>query len=111
MLNYHYEKKSGTIVLTVDGDVISTTTENIRQGLDALMADSLVWGESWSILLLDMSATKMLDSLGLNLLVSLLKRVQARSASLHVKITSRMVHQTLLATRLDRQITIHSQHS
>jgi anti-anti-sigma regulatory factor len=48
----------------------------------------------------------MVDSTGLNLLVSIIKTVSPRGAKVAAKIANANVHRTFLYTRLDKQMTI-----
>jgi anti-anti-sigma factor len=48
----------------------------------------------------------MIDSVGLNLVVSLLKTVQKRGATLQVATTDQNILRTLAFTRLDKQLEL-----
>ncbi len=103
---HHELKKNHELYVKVEGEIISTTVNVLREELNQLFNNEAVWGTEWNILTLDLQNTQMLDSLGLNLIVSLIKRVKDRSSSVQALVKSRMVYQTLLATRMDRQMVI-----
>jgi anti-anti-sigma factor len=52
------------------------------------------------------STAKMIDSVGLNFVVTILKAVQANKGKLEVVYANPNVHRTLLFTRLDKHATL-----
>lgn len=107
MLTYNLDLKRNELQLSFSGDIISTNVDELDAKLRALVDNSAVWSQNWSTLTIDMTSTQMLDSLGLNLIVSLLKRVRERPITVRTYLRSRIVYQTLLATRMDKLMTLH----
>lgn len=99
------ETRQATVTLRVEGDLTSTTAENIRTQANALI-DAPPGASDWRALRLDLARTKMVDSVGLNLIVSILKAVQRRGAVLEVVYSNPNVHRTFLFTRLDKHVTL-----
>ena len=93
------------VVVRVNGDLVSTTAASVRGEIDTAIsaADE---ARSWSVFQLDLATAKMIDSVGLNLVVSLLKRLQARERRLQVTYCDPNVLRTLTFTRLDKQIEL-----
>ncbi len=92
--------------VTLPGDVLSTNIEALRKQIFDLLASEPVNKDSWETLEIDLTAAKMVDSMGLNFLVALLKHVQERKGKMAIKVSSTHIHRTLLFTRLDKQMDI-----
>lgn len=106
MITHSLDLRNKQLVICVSADMTSTTVEQQQQMLSDIISKSSVWGEPWDKLVLDLRATQMLDSLGLNMLVGLVKRVKDRDATIVTHLKNRIVYQTLLATRMDKQMDI-----
>ncbi|MCC6234108.1 MAG: STAS domain-containing protein [Verrucomicrobiales bacterium] len=95
-----------TLTVQIPGDVLSTTVEGVRQEVSTLLALPTVKLGCISRLQLDLQRAKMIDSAGVNLLVGLVRACQTANLKLGVIVSSRVVHRTLLFTRLDRHVDI-----
>lgn len=107
MISHQLNRKQKEFVLAFEADAISTTVDQMQAELETVVSSSSNWNEQWETLTLDMRLLQMIDSLGLNLLVSLIKRANNRDIKIRTLLRSRMVYQTLLATRMDKQMSIH----
>src|SRR5262249_14932779 len=87
----------------VAGDILSTTSESIREQLSQRLESS---GASLGLFELDLPRTHMIDSVGLNLLVWLIKQVGARNGKLRIRLADANVMRTVRFTRLDRHAEI-----
>ena len=94
------------LTLRVVGDLISTNAQGVRKEIDELFGNSETAPFSCSTLRLDLSEAQMVDSVGLNLIVFLLKRVQKLGAKLQVAYSSPNVLRTFTFTRLDRHLEL-----
>ena len=72
------------LTLTVPGDLISTTLEPLRGHIQDLSKGSPATAPAWTTLRLDLTGAAMVDSAGLNLVVTLLKQAQSRGARLQI---------------------------
>ena len=100
--NLDLEKK--WLTLRVAGDLISTNAEALRGEIDELLKAESPAG--WNTFRLDLTTAQMVDSVGLNLVVNLLKRVQKREARMQVLYGHQNVLRTFIFTRLDKQVEL-----
>jgi len=105
-MNYQINDAAKTLSITVPGDVLSTNADALREKIFGLLESPAVRLGAWDTLSLDLSAAKMVDSVGLNLLVALVRAVKSRQAKIRAIIKSPNIHRTLLFTRLDREMEL-----
>jgi anti-anti-sigma factor len=96
--------------MVVEGDVLSTTAESLRTRLAEVLENSAKSCAPLAIFELDLRAARMIDSVGLNLLVWLLKKVQALGGKVRLRIADSNIERTLQFTRLDQHAEIVRQH-
>ncbi|MDX2186338.1 MAG: STAS domain-containing protein [Opitutaceae bacterium] len=90
------------MVVTFDGDVLSTSVDSLREQFSKLLEGN----PAWTQLELDLTAAKMMDSAGLNLITSVIKSVKARGVQVSARIASKTVHRIFLFTRLDKHVEL-----
>ena len=90
------------LTLRVPGDLISTNAEALRAEINGLLEPSERSARSWNAFRLDLSAATMVDSVGLNLIVTLLKRVKKAGGTMQIAYSSPNILRTLTFTRLDQ---------
>jgi len=95
-----------SVTLRVPGDLISTNADALRNEIGGLLETSGGAPRNWDLFVLDLTAAKMVDSVGLNLVVSLLKRVQARGARMQINYASPNILRTFTFTRLDKHVSL-----
>ena len=95
-----------TLKLTFPGDISSTTAATLRDQVFNLMAKLKDNGGEWRKLTLDLTAAKMVDSAGLNLVVHLIREAKSAEQSVSALVADRTVHRTFLFTRLDKQVEV-----
>ena len=95
-----------TLEVTIPGDVLSTNAEQIRSEILALFESDAVKTASWDTLRLDLTAAKMVDSVGLNLIVSLYKEAHKRRAKAIAVNSNPNIQRTFLFTRLDKHLQV-----
>jgi anti-anti-sigma factor len=95
-----------TLTLHITGDLISTTAEALRAELAALFGTADETPREWDLFRLDLTSAKMIDSVGLNLVVSLLKYIQKRGAKMQVVYSSPNIARTFAFTRLDKHVEL-----
>ena len=105
-MNSARHPESSVATIRVSGDLTSTTVGPVRLETDKLLMPDSVIAQGWTILRLDLTTAKMIDSVGLNLLVSILKRVQKRGASMQIVCPDPNIERTLAFTRLDQHIQL-----
>jgi len=97
---------SQTLTLVFTGDVLSTNVGTLRQEIFTLLESQEVKRIPWQTLDLDLTASRLIDSMGLNLLVSVIKLARNRSAKVVGRIASPNVQRALLFTRLNTQMEL-----
>jgi anti-anti-sigma factor len=102
----HSENDEKTVQVLVPGDVLSTNVESLREEIKAVIKAAEAGLPDWNMLELDLTAATMVDSAGLNLIVSLVRLAGRRGGKVRVRIKSSGVHRTLLFTRLDEHLEI-----
>ena len=97
---------TGTFTVTFFGDLISTAVERLRPEITLLFGDLAKPDSDWKLLQLDLSTAKMVDSVGLNFIITVLKSVQKKGAKMRVKYSDQNVHRTFIFTRLDKHVEL-----
>jgi anti-anti-sigma factor len=105
-MNSHPNSGEETLTLCVPGDLISTNVETFRTEADSLFGTAAGTPPKWHRFILDLTAAKMVDSAGLNLVVSLLKRVQSQGAKMQITYSSPNILRTFTFTRLDKHVEL-----
>lgn len=107
-MNYTLNDSQGVLHVSLPGDVLSTNVDSLSKSFTEMLNSSAVSGGRWTRLVLDISKAKMVDSMGLNLIVSLVRQVKTRGAKLEVRINNPNIHRTFLFTRMDQQVDLVS---
>jgi anti-anti-sigma factor len=94
------------LTFRVSGDLISTSVEGLRKDAASFLDAADGPPPAWNILHLDLTAAKMVDSVGLNLVVALLKRAQKHGRRMRVTCGSANVVRTFAFTRLDQHVEL-----
>ena len=102
----HLDPNDGTFTITLNCDLTSTTVEQLRPELRAQLDAPAQPAGAWKLFRLDLAATRMVDSVGLNLIIGLLKAVQQRGARMQILCANPNVHRTFLFTRLDQHVEL-----
>lgn len=100
------DPKTGVLTITIHGDLVSTSADQIRTQMNAVLAAPAPPDAAWRLLRLELLTAKMVDSVGLNFLVSILKAVQKNGARMQLVYTNPNVHRTFLFTRLDKHVEL-----
>lgn len=108
-LSFHLDKRQKQFSITFLTDILSSNVKELSDNIGKKWEE--IKNDDWNILFIDISASKLVDSMGLNLVISLLKQAQNRGSKVKCKIASRTIHRTLLFTRLDKQMEIEFQES
>lgn len=87
-------------VLTPSGILDSTKAEEVRTQVESALANGT------KTLLMDLKETTFVDSSGLGILVSMLKKVRANSGEMHVCSINPQVKMLFELTSMDRVFTI-----
>ncbi len=90
--------------LELPGDVLSTNVRELRPLIFAEL-DRLPAGGP-ATLELALPGAKMVDSAGLNLIVSAMRAAGAKGARMRVVVTNKNVHRTFVFTRLDQHLEL-----
>jgi anti-anti-sigma factor len=105
-MKHDLNSSSKTLTLEFPGDLISSNANGLRQDIFALLESDAIGKAAWQYLVLDLTAAKMIDSMGLNLLVTVIKLARSRNAAVVGRIASANVERVLVFTRLNSQMTL-----
>lgn len=96
------DSQKHTLAITIPGDLTSTSVREYGAEIDLALTGPPGAAAPWKIVTLNLAAAKMVDSMGLNLIVKILKAAQSAGGRLQIVFGNPNVHRTLLFTRLDR---------
>ncbi|MFO1475275.1 MAG: STAS domain-containing protein [Verrucomicrobiota bacterium] len=99
-------QENAVLTLTVPGDLVSTTAPAVREAARPLLEPGAGAAAAWRLVRLDLAAASMVDSVGLNLIVTLFKAAQRSGAKMQLLYKDPNVHRTLLFTRLDKHLEL-----
>ena len=96
----------GALSVTIPGDILSTNADTLHEEIFALLESAPVKAGQWNTLKLDLTGARMVDSVGLNLIVSIIRAVKSRPAKMEATLSSANIHRTFQFTCLDKQMTL-----
>lgn len=105
-MNHLLDVREKTLRIEVPGDVLSTNADTLREEIFGLLDSTTVKQAAWDTLKLDLTAAQMVDSVGLNLIVAIIRAVKTRNGKVVTTIKSPNIHRTFLFTRLDKQMEL-----
>ncbi len=97
-----YTEETTCLKLTLAGDLKSTTIAEIRRDLGGILKSEYVFLLKITSVELDISSAGIVDSLGLNLVLSVLKWAGTCNAEVCIFVGTRSVYETLMAIGLDK---------
>jgi ABC-type transporter Mla MlaB component len=92
---------NGVLHLIIRRDVLSTCVRELFDKLQAVQNDGEVRQASWRTLEVDLTGAKMIDSMGLNFVVHVLRWATARSANVRILIHDKNLDRLLRFTRMN----------
>jgi len=95
-----------TLTLRVSGDLLSTNAESVRKESTGLFEAAGKASQKWNTFRLDLTSAKMVDSVGLNLIVTLLKHVEKSGARMQIAYSDQNVQRTFVFTRLEQRVEL-----
>jgi anti-anti-sigma factor len=93
-----------TLKLTIQGDILSTSIETLRPDIFGVL--ERVPPGPWEILVLDLTSATMVDSAGLNLLISVVRHLKNANVKIRALVTNENILRTFRFTRLDKHIEL-----
>jgi anti-anti-sigma factor len=92
--------ENGVLHIKLSGDILSTGIPQIRQQMNAILETPEVATQPWTLMNLDLGRARLIDSMGLNFLVGLLKVIHGRGAAMRITICDNNLDRLLRFTRL-----------
>ena len=105
-IDIQLDQQNRILTVRVAGNLISTSVESIRKEVEKCFAVPVGQTPAWRTFQLDLSSSTMVDSVGLNFIVTLFKTVQKLGGKMQLLFKNPNVHRTLLFTRMDRFIEL-----
>jgi|GEM_PF-640097 len=104
-IQHQLEPSTKILTITVPGDVLSTNAETLRdQMLPLIQTEENA--QNWETLRLDLNQAKMIDSVGLNLLVRICRVAKEKNRKVQAAISSANIYRTFIFTRLNLLLEI-----
>jgi anti-anti-sigma regulatory factor len=104
LLTCQFDQRKKQLQFMFHQDVLSSVVKEMSFMIEKNLEDKK--HDKWETLMIDLSAAHIVDSMGLNMIIGMLKHAQLRNARVHCKISSQTIHRTFLFTRLDKQMEI-----
>ena len=99
MISKVQSETADSLTLCVKGDLLSTNAEERGSAILRMLSEE---PDNWTELVLNLNSAKMVDSVGLNMLIALNRRLERRDKRLKLLISSPAVHRVVLFTRLNQ---------
>lgn len=103
-MQHQFDDTLKSLTVIVPGDVLSTNAEELRGGVFSLLESSE--GLHMTTLKLDLTRARMIDSVGLNLLVTFIRFMKDRGGKVQTLVTSENIERTFIFTRLDQMLEL-----
>lgn len=103
----HELGSDGILNFVFEEDILSTNVDRLKEQIDKIMELPTIKIGTIQKVHLDMRVVKMVDSMGLNLLVNLIKAEKNKARTILATVQSLHLHKTLLFTRMDKQMEIN----
>lgn len=85
---------SNVAVCVSQGDLLSTTVKAFREKVDQVMATQAS-NPQWNVLELDLRAARFIDSVGINLIILMIRKMKDRNGSVRVRLSSNSLKRVL----------------
>lgn len=105
-MNTQLENPTKILTVTVPGDLLSTNANAVREELFRLLEPPAGTEGDWLTLRIDLTKAQMIDSVGLNLLVAVVRTLKARNRRTQAVISNPNILRTFQFTRLDQQLEV-----
>lgn len=99
-MSYRFDQEGPVMRVTIPGTLVSTNAELFRQQMLNLLKSAQVPSQ-WRFLQLDFPEARMIDSVALNALVSVIKTAKGKGAQVRVTVNRPSLLRILQFTRLD----------
>lgn len=104
MVRQHLDEQNKTLQLTFEVDILGSNAKAISAHINNILEDRKE--SKLDILILDLLVANRIDSMGLNLLVSLIRRAKLYNWRVKSRVSSETIYRTCKFTHLDRQMEI-----
>ncbi len=101
-----YQIHNKRLIVPFSGDLLSTVAAEMKPGFAVLFNKSTVHESPWVELELDLTRARMIDSAGLNLIMTVMKAAQERKVKVIARVASKTVQRIIQFTRLDRSLEL-----
>lgn len=105
-MNYSIHADQSELFVQFDGDIISANVDDSRNELLSILEKDDVKEADWDTLVLDLKTANIIDSSGLNLLVTLNRHLQDEERRVKVFVASPHIYRTFVYVRLDKKMEV-----
>jgi anti-anti-sigma factor len=105
-ITHQIDVSTQTLCVTVAGDILRTNADEVRSGFWGLLNSPDVQKIAWQLLKLDLIAVRKIDSIGLNVIIAIIREIQCRNSKLPVIVSGSGIYRTFVFMGLDRQMDL-----
>ena len=105
-MKYELDSSSQTLKLKIGSDITTTNVDEIRlDTLDIINSDKIANGD-WDFVDIDLINANVIDSSGLNFLVTLNRHITNMGKKVRIFISNPHIHRTFVYVRMDKKMEI-----
>jgi len=101
-----YKLNNEVLQISIPRDVLSTGVRDLYDQLHVVQSNQQVQQTPWRVLELDLTRAKMIDSMGLNYVVHILKWAKERNARTRILIRDNNLDRLLRFTRMNEHAEV-----
>ncbi len=94
------------LLYTCPGDLTSTTAKAARESLERVIAESPASQTPQALLEIDLTQARFVDSVGINLLVLMIRRMKESGGSIQIRISNPNIKRVLSFMRVDQHAEV-----
>ncbi len=104
MVSGELDRDSGSLSIKVKGDILSTNAEDCAASIGGILKKNAK--TACRHLKLDLKSANMIDSVGLNMILGLIRNLQANGSEATIYISSPAVNRVFLFSRLNTIVNV-----
>jgi anti-anti-sigma factor len=104
MVTGRFHKTAGELSVRVRGNIVSTNAERIGAAISGILKEHGT--EAWRGLRLDLKSVKMVDSVGLNLILVLVRKLKADNRTVTIFVRESAVERVFQVAKLDTIVPV-----
>jgi anti-anti-sigma factor len=107
MVTGSLDKNAPELSILVRGNVVSTNADGIGSAISGILTK--YQAQPWKCLKIDLKAVKMVDSVGLNLILALVRKLEGDNRSVRIFVKESAVKRVFQISKLDTVVPVITQ--